>query len=113
MCKGITIVTCLYDLKKRENIPRRSIEEYLKHGENVCSIDQNMIIFAEEEMIEPITNMRKKYGLLNKTKIICKDYQDLPYHHYLDLIKRLHQNNKIGNMNPRSEEHTSELQSRG
>lgn len=95
----LTIVTCLYNLNKMDTVKRRDINDYLELGRFVCSIKLPMIIFTEKELFWNIYKLRKSYGNENKTIIIIKEYEDLDYYKYLELVKYSHLVNPIQYMN--------------
>lgn len=78
-----TLVTCFFDLQKREGSIRKDAKLYLQYGKWTCDRDVNMIIFCDPEYVEPISQMREKYK--NKTKIFGLEMEKLPYFQYYNL----------------------------
>ncbi len=72
----LTLVTCLFDLGRREDNPKRqSVEFYLEHGRAVLGLDCPMIVFADPELVEPI----QKSGIdSSRKKILACNFEDLP-----------------------------------
>lgn len=98
-----TLVTCLFDLKKIDNTDRKSIDEYLSHAEFTLSLPYNFIIYTEPELFWKIWKMRKVHKLLDKTIIITKTLESLPYYKYKDHIKLLHELNPIEGIDPKKD----------
>ncbi len=94
-----TYVTMLYDLEKHENNGRKKLEEYYKYGEELCKLKVNIIFFVESHDIKlKIIDMRYKYDLLKKTRIIVRPITELKYYDCLNKISELDSKNKIKNM---------------
>lgn len=69
--KEITVVTAFFDIgRKNFKTYSRTNNEYLDYFEKWARMENNLIIYTEKKMIEPIKEIRKKFGLLDKTKII-------------------------------------------
>lgn len=78
----VTIVTCFFDLQRREKSNRRNAEIYLENAKFICSLDENMYIFCDQDYMDKFISMRKDYR--HKTKIVGVDFEDLPYYEYYD-----------------------------
>ena len=76
--ENMTIVTGFLDLHINRKPKRPSqIYSYMDSSVYTLSIKQNMIIYVSEELVEHVTNVRKKLNLMNKTKIINVTINDL------------------------------------
>lgn len=74
--KKLVLVTCLFDLGKRENNPRRqSAKFYLEHGKAVLGLDHDMIVFVDPELVEAVHALDVD---LTRKKIVACDFEELP-----------------------------------
>lgn len=98
--KSLTLVTAYYDLGKYEQRPaEKTKENYLKWGEFLFKLDINIVFFISREISHYILNKRKKYNLLNKTLIICREFEQLPWSNQHPDIKTFLHKNPIKNGN--------------
>jgi tetratricopeptide (TPR) repeat protein/predicted GH43/DUF377 family glycosyl hydrolase len=73
----LTIVTCLFDLATRDGTKRRSVDEYLKLGEFVFALDQDIVFFIDPSIADAVHARRLAYGKLERTVIIPVALEDL------------------------------------
>ena len=67
----ITIVTAFFDIGRKEfALYPRTNNEYLEYFEKWARMKNNLIVYTEKKMVEPVKKIRKKFGLLEKTKVI-------------------------------------------
>jgi tetratricopeptide (TPR) repeat protein len=76
MIHKLTLVTCLFDLGRREDNPKRqSVNFYLEHGRAVLGLDCEMLVFVDPDLVEPL----QKSGIdLSRKKILACNFEDLP-----------------------------------
>ena len=93
---NITIVTGYISIKKT-NFKKHGYN-YLEKSIPTLSIPQNMILFVSEDIIDHVTSIRTKLGLMQKTKIITVTEKDLyMYEHLGKISENVKKNNKIYN----------------
>ena len=74
---NMTIVTAFIKLEKNRTAKSSGEYDYIENSKKTLGLRQNMVIFISEESIEFVTEYRHSLGLLNKTKIIKIDENDL------------------------------------
>ena len=83
--KRLTLVTSLFDLARREpDVPRRTAEYYLEAGKWVCRLDQDMVIYCDPELAEPIAVIRAESGMAPRTKVVPVALEELDSYRLLD-----------------------------
>src|ERR1700730_3689800 len=87
-CPRQTLVTCLYDLRRREGIGR-PIEFYWEHGGYVLGLDQPLVVFTEPELAEPIAAARAPAGHAALPKVISRPIERLELADRLLLLSSL------------------------
>lgn len=74
-----TLVTAYFDLTKEfdstKNTDRRPTSEYFETMHTTLSVEQNLIVFCEEDDVEKIKSYRPAH-LLHKTKFIIQKFSD-------------------------------------
>lgn len=72
----LTIVTAFFDIgRSNMNEYARSNNKYLDYFKFWARIENNIIVYTDKFMAEKVKEVRKEYGLLDKTKIeIIDDY---------------------------------------
>ncbi len=84
-----TIVTAYYNLSKMKDatdtIRQRNRDYYFSHVETTFLLEQNIVVFCEEDDYEILFNLRPKH-LLDKTKFIIHSFEDFPLTKYRDTI---------------------------
>ncbi len=83
-----TIITAFFDLK-RETWPcfKRDKNVYLTNAKINLSLNENMIIFIENQYVDFVTDIRK--DLLDKTRIIITSIDQLPKYKLYDKVKKI------------------------
>jgi len=85
-----TVVTAYFDLTKMPDasaeIKARSQPYYLEHARATLALDQNLIVFCEEENVEKIRSLRPSWIDESKLKIIPVDFEKLPMTKYRQKI---------------------------
>lgn len=88
-----TLVTAYFNLAARVSQATnekpedcRSFEHYMVHSSHTLGLNQNLIIFCEPEAYPRIHEIRKAYGLLEKTKFYVMQLDDFPYSQYAPQI---------------------------
>lgn len=74
--RNITIVTAFFDIGRKDfeiEGLSRSNEEYLSYFEMWARMKNNLVIYTQEKMKDKILEIRKKFGLEDKTTIIVID----------------------------------------
>lgn len=80
---SLTIVSCFYDLSKYEpENNRRGLDFYLEKIKDFLRLDYPLILFTESHLVSIFQEIRKEYGLENKTTIISRELSDLYYYKY-------------------------------
>jgi hypothetical protein len=74
---NMTIVTAFIKLKKNRIAKSSGEYDYIESSKKTLGLRQNMVIFISEESMKFVTDYRDSLGLLNKTKIIKIDENDL------------------------------------
>ena len=83
----ITIVTAFYDIGRAEwKGFERSAKKYLKYFEFWAGLKNELIVYTSKEFEKEILNIRKKFKLENKTKVIVKEYKSFD----LDALKGIY-----------------------
>lgn len=93
----ITLVTCLFDLARREGSSRRKIEDYFRFGEFILGLDQDIAFFVEPDLASRVLEERRSRGRLKRTYIIPMTMEDLVCTKYLESIRK---SRPAGNGNP-------------
>jgi hypothetical protein len=76
----ITLVTTYHDLSQLEDRPHdRTRADYLHWGDFVLRLDVPIVFFVSEDTYSYIVQQRKAYGLWGKTRVVRRQYQDLPW----------------------------------
>jgi len=80
-----TVVTAYFDLTKMPDataaINARDRKHYLESAATTMNLDQNLVIFCEEDMLEELKALRPA-RLLEKTRFYTVDFEDLPMTKY-------------------------------
>jgi protein YibB len=97
----ISIVTAFFDIG-RGNLPamkhgrilphyqHRSVETYFEFFKNLAKLDNEMVVYTTEDMVERIHNIRKSFGHEKKTKIISlKSYLPDDMHELKERIQNI------------------------
>lgn len=74
--RNITIVTAFFDINRKNckiQELSRSNEQYLNYFEMWARMKNNLIVYTEEKMKEKILQIRRKFGLEDKTTVIVVD----------------------------------------
>ncbi len=85
---GLTLVTSLFDLKRREASARRGIEDYFRVGEFLLGLDQDIIVFCDPELAERLWKDRCGRGYAKRTHIAAVTFEALSTAKYSESIKR-------------------------
>ena len=98
--ENLTLVTSYYELNNFEKRPKgRNRENYYKWAELIFGLDKNIVFFVGEEQDNlHIWKKRQQYGFLNKTLIIFKKFQDIPFFNLKDEIKEYIEENTPNNI---------------
>ena len=91
----ITYVTCYYDLSQIDTTNRPGVKEYMRDAEKLFSLNVYLVIFCEEKNYQIIYDNRKKYGYHEITKIIIKEFKDLPYYKHKEKLYYLKNEKKL------------------
>lgn len=84
----LTLVTCLYDLVRREGSAWRQIEDYFRFGEFVLGLDQDIVFFTDPDLAVRIQERRRSLGYEHRTRIIPLPLEDLGCAKYLPQIRK-------------------------
>lgn len=84
----LTLVTCLYDLVRREGSAWRQIEDYFRFGEFVLGLDQDIVFFTDPDLAGRIQERRRKLGFEHRTHIIPIPLENLACARYLPEIRK-------------------------
>jgi hypothetical protein len=86
-----TVVTAYFDLTKMPDatnaIKARSQPYYMEHARATLALDQNLVVFCEEENLPKLQAMRPPH-LLEKTRFEVVDFETLPLTKYRDQIRQ-------------------------
>jgi hypothetical protein len=93
----LTLVTCLFDLGRREATSWRGIDDYFRFGEFVLGLDQDIVFFVDLEMESRILEGRQRHGRLARTRVIPIGLEDLSCAKYLEPIRK---GRRASNANP-------------
>jgi hypothetical protein len=96
----ITVVTCFFDLQRREGSTRRDAEFYLEHGRKLCGFNVPMVIFADPEYAPRIREMREAAGHNDRTLVVPFLFEQLPHHARTQQIIENRKMNPIPMLNP-------------
>ena len=108
MSGGITITTCLYDIRKKEGSTLSSsitqIKDYLELGRHVLSIHLPMVIYTDEEtIVEHVYKVRKEFGLLEQTLIVRLPFEKTFFYKDLEMLKKRMSEFRLTNMNAKKD----------
>ena len=83
-----TLVTGFFDLHKMPDVTQssRTLKHYLHHSRTTLSLNQNMVVFCEEETYPFFYSEREKFGLLEKTTFHVVQFNDFPLCAYREKI---------------------------
>lgn len=65
-----TLVSCLFDLEKREQTGRRPIDFYFAHGDLILGLQQPLVVYADPELVPWIRESRLDRGLGKLTRVV-------------------------------------------
>ena len=84
-----TVVTAYFDLTKMPDataaINARDRKHYLDSAATTMNLDQNLVVFCEEDMLEELKALRPE-RLLEKTRFYTVNFEDLPLTKYRSKI---------------------------
>lgn len=93
--------TCLFDLKKRENVNRRDINFYLSNNQ-LFEIDINLVIYCDDD--STLVDKLKEYQKTSKGKgniiVVPVVFEDLLPYSYYEKLKENYMTNRITDSNP-------------
>jgi len=101
-----TIVTALYNIRKRENNSLKDIsnngefvlfDDYFKHAIPFFNKEFPLVIFCEPEDESKIWELRPAH-LHEKTRVIARPYECLPYYCYFSNFEKNHKIKPIRNL---------------
>lgn len=103
MSGGITLTTCLYDIRKKEGSTSSTITHikgYLELGRHMLSVRLPMVIYTDEELIvKHVYRVRKELGLLEQTLIVRLPFENTFFYKDLEILKKRMSEFKLTNMN--------------
>ncbi len=74
MKKELTIVTAFFDIGRKEFSEfSRSNEQYLEYFKFWARIQNNIVVYTNNIMAKKVKEVRKEFGLFDKTKIVILD----------------------------------------
>jgi len=86
-----TVVTAYFDLTKMPDatsaIRARSQPYYMENARATLALDQNLVVFCEEENLEKLKAMRPAH-LIEKTRFEVVDFETLPLTKYREQIRQ-------------------------
>ncbi len=101
--KRLTLVTALFDLQRREPSRERGLEFYLRSGETILSLNQDLVIFTEPELVATIAARRRSAGLESRTHLVPLRLEDFPVWSDVDRIRVARDTSPVHNENPRKD----------
>jgi len=100
-CMGLTLVSALYDLARREQNPRRrTVEDYLQASAFLASRDVDLVVFGDPEPVAEIESQRRASGLAGRTHAVRLPLEELPAYALLDPITRAREEHPVANASP-------------
>lgn len=100
---GITITTCLYDIRKREGSTSTTItrlKDYLEWSRYTLSVRLPMVVYADEEtIVEHVYKFRKELGLLEQTLIVRLPFEQTFFYKDLEMLLFRMKHFPLTNMN--------------
>src|SRR3989304_6729497 len=95
---NITLVTAYYDLTEFEERPEgKDKKNYLMWAEYLFMLNINIVFFVAKEIAPYITSKRKYYGLLEKTLVIIKEFNEMPFYNLRNDIEKYIKEHPIKN----------------
>lgn len=88
--RGLTLVTVLFDLARREGPGRRSIDEYLRAGQWLLELDRDLVVFADPEVAPEVTRRRVEAGRADRTVVVPVALEEQPVHRLLRQVEAAH-----------------------
>lgn len=82
---SLTLVTMLFDINRRNKVPRRSIKEYLEWGKTVLELNQDMVIYCDIELADEIKKLRNPNA---RTEIIAAPFEGLPQYKWIWYVRQ-------------------------
>lgn len=83
----VTIVTGFVNMNRFQKRDK-SLEEFKRASEHLMKQRFPMVAFADKDICEYIMEMRKRYGLLEYTRIVPLEVEDLPYINFLEYLEK-------------------------
>ena len=83
----LTLVSCLFDLARRQSVARRTIDELLGYAGPVLDLDQDLVIYADPELGPELQRCRDLAGHTRRTRIVPLAFEDVE--HYADWLPRI------------------------
>lgn len=82
-----TLVSCLFDLERRERIGRRPIDFYFRHAELVLGLEQPLLVYADPDLAPWLRESRRARGLEALTRVVERPLEALPTFHFAATIQ--------------------------
>lgn len=86
-----TFVTCLFDCHKTNEFDKEANRIYFKNSLRTLFIEQPLIIYCDEHYSEKYYQIRKALGYEDMTIVVPKNFEDLYFYKYKDVIDNIKQ----------------------
>jgi hypothetical protein len=98
------LVSGLFDLARREPwTRRRTVSEYLRHGDVLCGLDVDWMVYADPDIAPEIVARRERRGLAARTRVVPLAFEALASPERLARIAAARGSNPVRNANPRKD----------
>ena len=84
-----TLVSCLFDLERRERTGRRPVQFFQEHGCYVLGLELPLVLYLEPDLVEWVAAVRERAGLSHLTRVVVRSLEELRFHEDLDSIGSL------------------------
>jgi len=77
---SLTLVVALFDLARRNEVTRRSMDWLIEHGQRVLALDYPMVVYTEKHLLGRLAHERAVRGLYQKTQFVITEFEELPHY---------------------------------
>jgi teichuronic acid biosynthesis glycosyltransferase TuaG len=74
-----TLVTCLYDLARRERCGSRPMEFFRRHAALVLDVPSPLVAYVDPELQDWVTEARRERGLADRSRVVVRPLESLPW----------------------------------
>lgn len=88
--RGLTLVTVLFDLARREGSGRRTAQHYLEAAAWLLAVDRDLVVYADPEIAPDVAQRRVSHGHEDRTAVVPLALEEVAAYRHLAAIQRAH-----------------------